>query len=197
MWPWEHVLVAYVVLSAVERGRFHRRPGDWPVVALVAGSLFPDVVDKPLAWEFGLVTSGYTVAHSVFVAVPAAALVYWGARRRGTGRSGGGFVVGYLLHLAGDVVPASVSRRRLHLDPVLWPVGSHEPVPGVSSTVEAVASLLSLYVARLLAMEPGPLLVGRFLAVAFGCWLWVRDGRPGSRLVAGPVRRAAAGVRDR
>ncbi len=52
---------------------------------LAFGAVLPDLVDKPLAWQFDLFETGYAVAHSAFVVVPALFVVYVLARRRRAG----------------------------------------------------------------------------------------------------------------
>lgn len=84
MWPWEHLAFGYVLFSLLVRiGR--RRPDDASVYLLVLFTQFPDLVDKPLAWTFGILLSGLSVGHSVFVAlsVSVVALALGHARGRG------------------------------------------------------------------------------------------------------------------
>jgi hypothetical protein len=192
MWPWEHVLFAYVCYSLSVHARHRRRPTGTAVVVLAVGAVLPDLVDKPLAWQFGLFETGYAVAHSAFVAVPAVLAVAVLARRRGAGVAGGAFGVGYLLHLVGDVVPASVSRRTLDLSPVLWPVSDRVPVDAGGSLTESTAALLRQYVAQVVALDLTAVVALQLGSVAFGAALWVFDGCPGVATVAAPLRRLAA-----
>ena len=53
MWPWGHLGVAYLLYSLYSRGRFRRPPRPEPTLAVVFGSQFADLVDKPLAWGLG------------------------------------------------------------------------------------------------------------------------------------------------
>lgn len=190
MWPWEHAMFAYVVYSLYLRGRYRTRPEDWPVVALVFGSVFPDLVDKPLAWEFGVFETGYALAHSVFFAVPLSLAVLLVAKRDGREREGAAFGIGYLLHLVGDVLPASLSRNALYLEPILWPIATHQSGVDRGSFSEGVLTLLRNYVAQLLTMEVTAVAALQIGSVVFGVTLWVLDGRPGLALVRGAVRRA-------
>lgn len=195
MWPWEHVLFAYVFYSVFVHFWFRARPTDWPVAALAFGSLLPDLVDKPLAWQFGLFETGWAIAHSVFVAVPLSLLAYAVARYRGADRVGIGFAFGYLLHLVGDVLPASLSRGELYLTPVLWPFGNPTVSHSPESFAGGVLHNLGNYLSGLVALDMTPVLALQLGALVVGLGLWVYDGFPGLRLVVAPVRRAAENVR--
>lgn len=192
MWPWEHVLFAYVCYSLYAHARHRRRPTDAAVVVLAVGAVLPDLVDKPLAWQFGVFETGYAVAHSAFVAVPAVLAVAVLARRRGAGLAGEAFGIGYLLHLVGDVVPASASRRALDLSPVLWPVSDRVPIDVGGSLTGNTAALFRQYVTQLIALDLTFVVVLQLGSVAFGTVLWVLDGRPGLATVVTPVRRLIA-----
>ncbi len=195
MWPWEHVLFAYVCYSLYIHGRYRARPEDAPVVALAFGSVLPDLIDKPLAWEFGVFSTGYAAAHSVFLGVPAVLVVYAIAKRRGAGTAGGAFATGYVLHLVGDVLPASLSRGQLDLSPILWPVANRPPSPDRGSFVDGVYGLLTEYVAQLLTLDPSPVIVLQLGSVVFGVTLWLIDGRPGLSFVTTWFRRGIRNLR--
>lgn len=196
MWPWEHVLFAYVCYSTYVHARYRTRPDDTPVVALAFGAVLPDLIDKPLAWEFGVVGTGYAAAHSVFIGVPAALLVYGIARRRGAGAVGGAFAAGYVLHLVGDVLLASLSRGRLDLSPVLWPVAGRTSPREQTSLLDGVYSLLTEYAANLATMELTTVVALQLGSVVFGGILWLLDGRPGLTVVTALVRRAFSRQRN-
>lgn len=191
MWPWEHVLFAYVFYSACVHLGSRAPPTDRAAAALALGALFPDLVDKPLAWQFGLVETGWGPAHSAFVAAPVVVLVHALARRRGAGRVGLAFGVGYLLHLPGDVLPASLSRSSLYLPPVLWPLGDPATTDHGSLPV-AVYGLLTEYAVDLLALEVTPVVALQMGSVVAGGLLWLRDRRPEPWFLA-TVLRAVAG----
>lgn len=195
MWPWEHALFAYICYSTYVHGRYRSRPRDAPAVALAFGAVLPDLIDKPLAWEFNVFGTGYAAAHSLFLGVPAVFVVYALAERRRAGTVGGAFLIGYVLHLVGDVLPASLSRGRLELTPVLWPIAEPLPSPDRVSFVEGVYGLLTEYVARLLTLELTAVIALQLGSVVFGVTLWLADGRPGLSLVTGPFRRAVKRIR--
>lgn len=180
MWPWEHVLVGYVVFSLSSRLLYRRPPGDRAAVAVVVGSLLPDLVDKPLAWQFGLVETGYALAHSVVVAVPVCVGVWAYARRRGSRSVGAGFAVGYLVHLPADVVSYYVRRGSWYPERVLWPVRTAEPTERLPAGLyDRTLVYLEPYVAELLSGSPGPYM-SVVLSLGAGAFaLWVIDGAPG------------------
>lgn len=195
MWPWEHVLFAYVFYAVSVHLAYRTAPADWPTVGLATGALFPDVVDKPLSWQFGLVPTGWGPAHSLFVAVPLVVTVYAVARRRGAPAVGVAFGVGYLLHLPADLIPASLGRGRLYLAPVLWPVSSptteHEP----ASLVAGILARFGEYTADLAALDPTPSLVLQLGTLTVGGLLWLYDGTPGLAAPVGLLRTVARTVR--
>jgi hypothetical protein len=64
MWPWGHLGFGYlVVLPYLLASGSH--DDDLAVVALAAGTQFPDMVDKPLAWTFSVLPYGRSLAHSL------------------------------------------------------------------------------------------------------------------------------------
>jgi hypothetical protein len=102
MWPWEHLAVGYLLYSASVRLRTGSGPGDGPALALALSTQFPDLVDKPLAWSLGVLPDGTTVAHSVFVAVPAVVVVAALERGRAGGRYAPAIGIGYLSGLLAE-----------------------------------------------------------------------------------------------
>ena len=178
MWPWEHLAFGYLLLSVPHRALTRRPPGDRAVLALVVGTQFPDLVDKPLAWSLGVLPSGTSLAHSAFVAVPVVVLVLVVARRTGWADAGVGFAVGYLSHLVGDVLYPVMIGRAPGYGAVLWPLVGTAPSESVglwTRFVDLFGNLL-VYLATpagvfYLVLEAA--LLGGALAV------WLYDGAPG------------------
>lgn len=179
MWPWGHVAFGYLLHSLARHLGWRRAPGGDEVAVLAVAALLPDLVDKPLSWTFGLFPQGYSVAHSVFVAVPLALLVVLLAVRTDRGAVGGAFLVGYWSHLAGDVLVATVLRKQDALARVLWPLvtlPAYDTDRGAldralyyaANAVEFLGTTDSLAV---LFVYLGPL--------AAAVLLWVADGAPG------------------
>jgi len=74
MWPWGHAAVGYLAYSLGYRASDRRLTGA-AVIALGVGTQFPDLIDKPLGWTFGVLPGGRTLAHSLLtVAVVAVVL---------------------------------------------------------------------------------------------------------------------------
>lgn len=191
MWPWEHLAVGYVLFSLACRGLRSVRPGDGSAVLLALSTQAPDLVDKPLAWGLGVLPSGQSLGHSVFVAIPVALLAVVLGRGRRHPTAGVAIAVGYLSHLLSDVVYPVLRGDALDWAAVLWPLVEVTPDPQVR-----LAERLQALLTRLVdGLSPGDLVlyVGFeviLLSAAFG--LWVADGRPGLRYLS-----AALGRRDR
>ena len=188
MWPWEHLAVGYVVVSLWWWAR-GRRVDEWVVVAVLLGSQFPDLVDKPLAWTFAVLPSGTTLAHSVFVAAPLSALAVLLAGRRGHGAAGVAFALAYLLHLPGDVLYGTVTvGSPPSVGAVLWPLVPKPPGSDPAGLFGETLYYIGKYrtflarpdAVRYLAFEAGLLLTALVL--------WVRDGRPGTGLLGRGAR---------
>ncbi|MDL5362180.1 metal-dependent hydrolase [Halalkalicoccus sp. NIPERK01] len=177
MWPWEHAALAYVLYSALTRRR-GRSPGDVATLWVLVASQLPDLIDKPLAWTFGVVHSGRMLAHAPVVAVPLCVLVYWYFSRRSTPEYGVAFGVGYLSHVAGDAVGSALVGEYAYARFLLWPLVS-VPVDDQESVLGEVVDGLS----------PSPwLLVSGLVGVAV-VGLWIADGKPG----LGTFRRERSG----
>lgn len=179
MWPWGHVAFGYLLYSLGSHLGWRRAPAGREVAVLGVAALLPDLVDKPLSWAFELFPQGYSVAHSVFVAVPLALLVALLAVRTDRAPVGGAFIVGYWSHLVGDVLVAVVLRNQYALARVLWPLVT---LPGYDTdrgmlervlyyAANAVEFLGTTDSMAVLLVYSGPL-VAAFL-------LWLVDGAPG------------------
>lgn len=204
MWPWEHALFAYLLYSLASH-LFLRRPPDGPTAfAVVFASQLPDLIDKPLAWQFGVFESGYALGHSVFFAIPLSVLVVWLARRAGRGPVGYGFAVGYLSHLVGDVIPIYAQEGELSVDPIVWPLGEQSTTDHSQGFVDRFMELFGPYAAdlgsELLAMDPTPYTALQLGIAAFAVCLWIIDGMPvlsdcyralKARLARGPADQTA------
>lgn len=180
MLPWEHAAVAYLCYTGYARWVEGGLPAGWAVLVVLVASQLPDLVDKPLAWQFGLFPSGRSVAHSVFVGGPLAAGAVVVGRRYGRPSLGAAFAIGYLSHLVTDAIP-TYPGAGWSLESVLWPLATHEsPAAAMSgdnsATGYTVDVLLSAY-PSLLAPEA---LIGLGLVVLAG-GVWLADGRPGVR----------------
>ena len=187
MWPWEHLSVGYLLYSATMRAVYRRPPGDVGALAVVLGTQFPDLIDKPGGWVLGVLPSGTSVAHSAFVAVPVSLAAVALARRRGATEVGLAFAVGYLSHLAGDVFFSVLIGEGLAFGAVSWPLGE-EPAGGTVSVFGIVSRLFGRWVEYLASPAGIGYVLFEVGLVAVAVAVWVRDGTPGLGLL-GRVRR--------
>jgi membrane-bound metal-dependent hydrolase YbcI (DUF457 family) len=153
MFPLEHFLVASlpVLMYALICN------GHLPSIRLTAvtfiGSQFPDLVDKPLAYQFGLIPSGRVFMHSLPIALPflLGIIIYgWKTERN---RLSLGFAFAYVSHLVADNYrPLFGPHPQIRSD-LLWPfvepvsrpdVPSWAGVGGIHTTLWTAFSFLIL-----------------------------------------------------
>lgn len=178
MWPWEHLAVGYVLFSLAYRRVTGRVPSDAAAIAVVLGTQFPDLVDKPLAWSFAIVQSGVSVAHSVFVATALSVLVVLLARWADRPAIGVGFAVGYLAHLPADVVYPMVLGKAVDLRSFLWPLFSSGGASR-SGFFDNFAYFLLEFVEFLATPRGMTFLVLELVLLSVAAWIWIADGYPG------------------
>lgn len=182
MWPWEHVLFAYLLYSIASRLLLRWRPDGPTAIAVVFASIAPDLIDKPLAWQFGIFSSGYAIAHSVFFAVPLSVFAVLVARTTGRDPVGYAFAVGYLSHLVGDLVPIYVEEGELSLDPVLWPFGERSSTDHSQGFLERFMELFLPYITNLrgelFATDLSTYTLFQLSIAALAITLWIADGLP-------------------
>lgn len=178
MWPWEHVAVGYLAVSALAHGLAKRSPTGPEAVAVAVASLGPDLLDKPLGWEFRVFESGYGIGHSVFFAVPLALAAFLTARARGRTGVGVAVAVGYLLHLPGDLLYGFLYEGHVPFARVLWPLRSTSSTypGGFSGTL---VEYLREYVHGILTGDVGPAVLLGVAAFLVCLAVWLYDGAPG------------------
>ncbi|MUW14678.1 hydrolase [Halorubrum sp. CBA1125] len=187
MWPWGHLAVGYVAFSAFVRLGLRSRPSGRAVVVLAVATQLPDLVDKPLAWQFGVLSNGIGVAHSLLVGVPAALALGVALGFRGHPQLGAGVVIGYGSHVLGDLLFAALFSRPPILPAFLWPV-YRTPVAAAPGLGAKTWQLL-LDSQALLGGEMGrTYLLIEVLLLGGTVALWIRDGKPGWALVRRFVR---------
>lgn len=175
MWPWEHLVFGYLLYSALVHisGRF---PRDYPTLALVFGTQFPDLVDKPLAWTLGILVSGRSLTHSLLTAGLLLATLYLVSRRYNHSALAGAFAVGYLSHVAGDALSVVLSGEYYYLGFLAWPL-----VPAYPDSEGFIGHLSDFDVTAFSPLELG------FAGVVVG--IWIIDGLPGlAPLLTAPRR---------
>jgi len=188
MLPWEHAAVGYLAYSLLSHLLARRSPGALEALAALVGSQGPDLIDKPLSWQYGVFESGYALGHSILLAVPLAVAAGLLARAYGRARVGAAFAVGYLFHLPGDVVPTYLQHGYLPLAVVLWPVekappSADQPVVGVT------IDLFFEYVDVLTAQDPPTLVLVQAGVIGLTALLWLYDGAPVLREIVLGIRR--------
>jgi membrane-bound metal-dependent hydrolase YbcI (DUF457 family) len=173
MWPIGHASVAYLLYARSTRSRFAGPPGPGATVVVGFAALFPDLIDKPLAWYLGVLPGGRTLAHSLFVLVPLSLAIYVLARRRDVGEYGVAFAVGTISHTLLDALPA-IWDPTTPWEALIWPL---LPSPGVSG--EGAPTVLGLLRDSL----GQPYFLSEFLFLAAALSVWRADGYPGLGLV--------------
>ena len=179
MWPWEHLAFGYLTYSVLRRLWTGRAPRSDAVVVLCVATQLPDLVDKPLAWSLSVLPSGHSLAHSLVTAAPLSAVALVLAHRAKRTDIGVAFTVGYLSHLAGDIIYPVAVGKTPSFDFLLWPL---VPVPTDQSSLgflsrfheyfgDYVTHLSDPAIRGYIALELG-LLLGVFC-------LWLFDGMPG------------------
>jgi len=189
MWPWEHLAVGYLFYSGGVHLWYRRPPTESAVFVLALATQLPDLVDKPLAWSFRVLPHGLSLAHSLVFAVPFLAVVALVADRYGRRELGVAATVGYLSHLASDVLYGPLTGGRANPAFLLWPLIERpaEPRPGLVVRVEDLfESFLGF-----LGTPTGRVYLAASLAAMTGVLaLWVYDGAPVGRYL---VRRLGVG----
>lgn len=179
MWPWGHLGVAYLLYAAIVRRRTAAAPAGAAALAVALGSQTPDLIDKPLAWTFGVLPGGRTLGHSALFAAVSLPALYALARRRGRGELAIAFGIGYLSHLLADVPPSALRGDLEEVTFLAWPLfpaPREEPVEGI------LHAILTYY-------ELGAYEWFQFAVFAAGAYVWYRDGAPGLDVALAPLRR--------
>ena len=120
--PWGHLAVGYLCYVGYAVGRDECDVHGPPLAALAFRTQFPDLVDKPLAWTFGVLPSGRSLAHSLITLTLVMAVVLLVAKRYDRWYVGSAFGIGYFSHLVGDSVHPAVEGRWRLLTNLGWPL---------------------------------------------------------------------------
>lgn len=128
MEPTNHVLVALLPVVAYSLLRYRRLPSGSIVLTAVFAGLFADIVDKPLAWTFGIIPSGRMLAHSIVISIPLLVVLLVVAYRTDRLPYAVVFTWGHLSHLAGDFYPVLSQGSNYYYYPnMFWPLMSANP----------------------------------------------------------------------
>lgn len=197
MWPWEHAIVGYLAYSMFCHAVYRESPNGLEAFTVVFASVLPDLIDKPLAWEYSVFESGYALGHSIFFVVPFAITVGLLARRAGRSRAGIAFGLGYLLHLPSDVFDTAARNGTARVGLMLWPV---ETVDGESHRGEFTAYFLRLFDGYRTELVSGDLSTYLWLQLGlalFAFVVWLYDGAPVLRECTLGVKRTAVALASR
>lgn len=177
MWPWGHLAVGYLLYSLGRRWQ-GRRPDAMAVFLVAVGTLLPDLVDKSLAWHFGVLSSGRSMAHSLLVAAVVLAVLYVVIAPR-IGRSPiVALGVGWLSHpLADFPFERALAGEFEYLTYFVWPL---LPPPQYETDKS--------FLAHVAAYELGPFEAFQLVLFALAAYVWYLDGRPGWAVLRRTVR---------
>lgn len=190
MFPWEHAAVGYILVSLWARAT-NRTLDSRAVVAVLVGTQFPDLVDKPLAWSVGVLPSGISLAHSLFVSVPVSIGIVLVARRYRLTTVGVAFAIGYLSHIPADLLYSGFFFGNYGVIwAFLWPFSY-----GGETATRGLFGQTWFYVSRFVVYlrQPGAwrFVLIEVLLLGSAIWLWVGDGALGFCL----FKRSVAGIR--
>lgn len=168
MWPIGHVAVAYLLYSSFITLQDEERPGEIAVWILLVGSLFPDLVDKPLAWYLGVLPTGRSLAHSLLILIPLCLILLWIAHRSGHIEWGIAFGTGAISHALVDAVPV-LWRDETSAGFLLYPLIPVEPYDNGAPTILGL----------LFDSLSDPYFLLEFVLLAVALLLWIRHSKPG------------------
>jgi hypothetical protein len=198
MWPWEHAIVGYLAYSLFSRLYYRESPTGLAAFAAVFASVLPDLIDKPLAWEFGVFQTGYALGHSIFFAIPLAVVVGVGARSIGRTPAGIAFGLGYLLHPLSDVLDGYLRGGQAYPELMLWPVETVGTNDHSQGFLEEFSRLFGQYQQDFVAGELSTYMWLQLGLVMVAALVWLADGAPvlrecllgGKQLVTGMLPRS-------
>jgi membrane-bound metal-dependent hydrolase YbcI (DUF457 family) len=176
MLPWAHTAFGYL-LYHLYTARTKSRPAGFAVLALVFGTQLSDLIDKPLAWTFGVLPSGRSLGHSVFALFLICGVLYllFDESRH---RELLAFALGYASHIVADGVYPTFEGQFAQWGYLFWPLTSAPLSDGGMSFLKFFTTL----------EFSGQVLFGLGLT-AVGLVVWARDGYPGVRDVLIPLVR--------
>lgn len=178
MWPWEHVALGYLLFAFVRCGLGWPQPTDGDAVNVVVGTQLPDLIDKPLAWSLGALSTGTAFGHSIwFLGLMVVVTVSAGVRY-GRGTLLAALTIGIASHLIGDVLFAIAVGSAMTYELVLWPIVTASPEPS-TGLLAAIAANWHEFVAFLDSPRGRWYLLAEAGMVLAAGGVWLRDGAPG------------------
>ncbi|MFU8869529.1 metal-dependent hydrolase [Natronococcus sp.] len=182
MWPWGHLAVAYLLYSLYAHGRFRRAPQAEPALAVLVGSQFADLIDKPLAWWFGILPTGRSLAHSLFFAAALIVAVYAVGIVLERLETATAFVVAHLSHLLADIPPRALLGYPFETEFLVWPL-LEQPTFRYGERLFEPPAVVELVVGPF--TNPAVFFLFEWLLFGAAIALWYLDGCPGLEYVRG------------
>ena len=182
MWPWGHAAVGYLLYAGAVRLVRGDRPDGLAVLALLAGTQLPDLIDKPLAWSVALLPTGRSLGHSLLVIVPVVVVAWLLASSPRHRRLVAAVAVGWVSHSGGDAAGVLLGDNLAYANFLLWPVLRAPPYETAPT-----------FAAHLTAVSITPFFLGQIVLTVVVAGLWLSDGCPGLQ----QVRRFARSARRR
>lgn len=188
MYPWGHLALGYLVYTVGTRLWNRRAPTGVPTLALVLGTQFPDVLDKPLNWWFDIF-DGRAIGHSVITAVALCGLLFLLARKHGHRDLAAAFTIGVFTHLVGDSWRALLSGDFGSAAFLMWPL-----LPAPTYPKDSLVDHLREWAIAFQTVPVGSPRV--LLDTQFGIQLvfaavilsvWALDGFPGIRALSNAI----------
>ncbi|WP_434530811.1 metal-dependent hydrolase [Haloarcula sp. NS06] len=126
MLPHAHLAFAYIAFSSYAHSAFRRAPGQREALAILVGSQFSDIIDKPLIFLGEPFVSGRTVAHSVLVVFPAIFILTLICRQYiQDGKIAFAFGLSWILQPFVDasifIIHGTVARDFIEISFLVWP----------------------------------------------------------------------------
>jgi membrane-bound metal-dependent hydrolase YbcI (DUF457 family) len=129
--PIEHFIVALLPVLVGVLAVKRRLPSLQLIGVVFVGSQFPDLIDKPLALELGLIPTGRVFMHSLPTAIAVLLVVAWyGCRTKRTHLSSG-FIFAHLSHILADNYRVLTGPEPAIPPDMLWPLTQATPRPAL------------------------------------------------------------------
>lgn len=170
MWPWGHLATGYLLYSGYCSIRSQSQLTGVTVFVLALGTQFPDIVDKPLAWTFGILPTGRSLTHSLLFAALILGCFYYYCRKTNNSTIWMAFTIGYLSHLVADAALPIFQGDSAYANFLLWPFLSTPPYETAPS-----------FTAHFTNMEFTGFFAFQILLVIVAIGVWIHDGLPGLR----------------
>lgn len=122
MLPPEHFLVAFIPLLVYVLVRDKQLPSLRFVAVVFLGTQFPDLIDKPLAHQFGVLPSGRVFMHSLPTAIPVLLIIGLYGWKTNRLRLSSAFIFSHLSHLLADNYRLLIQSKPQIPADLLWPL---------------------------------------------------------------------------